>query len=114
MEFDFSQLSEPLRRALKDLGFEKPTPIQREAIPLALKGYDILGQAATGTGKTAAFGIPIIEKMKKEEGLKALILTPTRELAIQVKEQLQELAKYKGLRVSVFTVEHPWRATLSF
>ena len=76
MEFDFSQLSEPLRRALKDLGFEKPTPIQREAIPLALKGYDILGQAATGTGKTAAFGIPIIEKIKKEEGLKALILTP--------------------------------------
>ena len=67
MEFDFSQLSEPLRRALKDLGFEKPTPIQREAIPLALKGYDILGQAATGTGKTAAFGIPIIEKIKKEE-----------------------------------------------
>jgi len=93
MEFDFSQLSEPLRRALKDLGFEKPTPIQKEAIPLALKGYDILGQAATGTGKTAAFGIPIIiEKDKKKEGLKALILTPTRELAIQVKEQLQELA----------------------
>jgi superfamily II helicase len=53
MEFDFSQLSEPLRRVLKDLGFEKPTPIQKEAIPLALKGYDILGQATMGTGKTA-------------------------------------------------------------
>jgi ATP-dependent RNA helicase DeaD len=114
MEFDFSQLSEPLRRALKDLGFEKPTPIQREAIPLALKGYDILGQAATGTGKTAAFGIPIIEKVKKEEGLKALILTPTRELAIQVKEQLQELAKYKGLRVYVFYGGTPVAGNIEF
>jgi Superfamily II DNA and RNA helicases len=114
MEFDFSQLSEPLRRALKDLGFEKPTPIQKEAIPLALKGYDILGQAATGTGKTAAFGIPIIEKVKKEEGLKALILTPTRELAIQVKEQLRELAKYKGLRVSVFYGGTPVAGNIEF
>ncbi len=64
MEFDLLQLSEPF------------TPTQREAIPLAFKGYDILEQAATGTGKTAAFGIPIIEKIKKEEGLKVLILTP--------------------------------------
>jgi Superfamily II DNA and RNA helicases len=102
MEFDFSQLSEQLRRAIKELGFEKPTPIQKEAIPLALKGYDILGQAATGTGKTAAFGISLIERIRKEDGLKALILTPTRELAVQVKEQIQHLAKYKGLKVSVF------------
>ncbi len=102
MDFDFSQLSQPVQKALKDLGFTKPTPIQKEAIPLALKGYDLMGQAATGTGKTAAFGIPIIERVSKEEGLKALILTPTRELALQVKEQLYALSKYKGLRVYAF------------
>lgn len=102
MEFDFSQLSEPLRKALKDLGFSQPTPIQKEAIPLALKGYDVMGQAQTGTGKTAAFGIPIIEKLRREDGLKALILTPTRELALQVKDQLLSLSKYKGLKVFAF------------
>ncbi len=114
MEFNFSQLSEQLRRAIKDLGFEKPTPIQKEAIPLALKGYDILGQAATGTGKTAAFGIPIIEGIRKEDSLKALILTPTRELAIQVKEQIQHLAKYKGLKVSVFYGGTPVAKNIEF
>ncbi|MCS7277760.1 MAG: DEAD/DEAH box helicase [Aquificaceae bacterium] len=102
MEFDFSQLSLPTRKALKDMGFEKPTPIQKEAIPLALKGYDILGQAATGTGKTAAFGIPIIEGSKKEEGTTALVMAPTRELALQVKEQLYQLSKYKGIKVFSF------------
>lgn len=102
MNFEFSQLSEHLRKALKDMGFEKPTPIQKEAIPLALKGYDLMGQAATGTGKTAAFGIPIVEKGKKEEGTIALIMTPTRELALQVKEQLYQLSKYKGLKVFSF------------
>lgn len=102
MDFNFSQLSDLVQRALKDMGFEKPTPIQKEAIPLALKGYDIMGQAATGTGKTAAFGIPIVEGSKKEEGTTALIMTPTRELALQVKEQLQQLSKYKGLKVFSF------------
>ena len=102
MDFDFSQLSISLLKALKDLGFERPTPIQKEAIPLALKGYDIMGQAAPGTGKTAAFGIPIIEGSEKEEGTTALIMTPTRELAIQVKEQLYQLSKYKGLKVFSF------------
>ena len=102
MDFNFSQLSDLVQRALKDMGFERPTPIQKEAIPLALKGYDIMGQAATGTGKTAAFGIPIVEGSKKEEGTTALIMTPTRELALQVKEQLQQLSKYKGLKVFSF------------
>ncbi|RMH81106.1 MAG: DEAD/DEAH box helicase [Acidobacteria bacterium] len=102
MDFKFSQLSPLVQRALQDMGFSEPTPIQKEAIPLALKGYDLLGQAATGTGKTAAFGIPIIEKVKKEDGLKALIMTPTRELALQVKEQLYALSKYKALKVFCF------------
>lgn len=102
MEFNFQQLSEPLGKAIRELGFKEPTPIQSEAIPLALKGYDIMGQAATGTGKTAAFGIPIVESINKGEGLKALILTPTRELALQVKDQLYALSKYKALKVFVF------------
>ncbi|MFN3471484.1 MAG: DEAD/DEAH box helicase [Aquificaceae bacterium] len=102
MEFDFSQLSPLTQKALRDMGFEKPTPIQKEAIPLALKGYDLMGQAATGTGKTAAFGIPIVEKTSKEEGTTALIITPTRELALQVKEQIYQLSKYKGLKVLSF------------
>ncbi|MCX7979539.1 MAG: DEAD/DEAH box helicase [Bacteroidia bacterium] len=84
------------------MGFEKPTPIQQAVIPVALKGYDILAQAATGTGKTAAFGIPIIEKMDRDQGLGSLILTPTRELALQVKEHLYQLSKYKKLRIWSF------------
>ncbi len=112
MQFSFSQLSQPLRKALDDLGFENPTPIQKEAIPLAIKGYDLLGQAATGTGKTAAFGIPIIERLKKEDHFKALILTPTRELAVQVKDQLFALSKYKGLKVFAFYGGTPVRRDL--
>jgi len=84
----FSKLSLELQKALEDAGYKEPTPIQRDAIPLALEGYDILGQAATGTGKTGAFAIPIVEKLQKgKPGVKALVLTPTRELAVQVKEQ---------------------------
>ena len=102
MDFSFEQLSPEVKKALVEMGFSNPTPIQKEAIPLALKGYDLLGQAQTGTGKTGAFGIPIVEKVSKDNGLKALILTPTRELALQVKEQLQAFSKYKGLKVFVF------------
>ncbi len=99
----FSKLSLELQKALEDAGFKEPTPIQRDAIPLALDGYDILGQAATGTGKTGAFAIPIVEKLQKgKPGVKALILTPTRELAIQVKEQFYMLTKYKRLSSYVF------------
>jgi ATP-dependent RNA helicase DeaD len=114
MEFNFQQLSEPLRKAIEELGFKEPTPIQKEAIPLALKGYDLMGQAATGTGKTAAFGIPIIEKVNKSDGLKALVLTPTRELALQVKEQLYALSKYKGLKTAVFYGGTPVRRDVDF
>ncbi len=98
MQFTFSQLSDRLQSALAELEFTKPTPIQEEAIPVALKGEDLLIQARTGTGKTGAFGIPIIERLKRGE--RALILAPTRELAIQIKDHLRDLAKYS--RVSVF------------
>lgn len=86
-------------QAITELGFEESTPIQDKAIPFALAGRDLIGQAQTGTGKTAAFGIPLINKIPvKEERIVALIMTPTRELAIQVSEEIGKLTKYKGLR----------------
>ncbi len=82
--------------ALRDMGFEEATPIQSQCIPLVLEGRDVVGQAQTGTGKTAAFGIPTIEKIsvdKKDPS--ALILCPTRELAVQVSEEIAKIAKYR-------------------
>lgn len=86
-------------QAILELGFEEATPIQEQALPLALAGTDLIGQAQTGTGKTAAFGIPLISKIDREdEKIRALIMTPTRELAIQVAEEIGKLARFKGLR----------------
>ncbi len=102
MSLDFNTLSQPVKRALTEMGFTTPTPIQREAIPPALEGYDIMGQAATGTGKTAAFGIPTVERVKRGEGVQALILTPTRELALQVRDQLKAIGRYKGIKAFAF------------
>ncbi|MDQ0058442.1 ATP-dependent RNA helicase DeaD [Paenibacillus harenae] len=86
-------------QAITELGFEESTPIQDKAIPIALAGTDLIGQAQTGTGKTAAFGIPLINKIPtSEERIVALIMTPTRELAIQVAEEIGKLTRYKGLR----------------
>jgi ATP-dependent RNA helicase DeaD len=86
-------------QAITELGFEESTPIQDKSIPIAMSGSDMIGQAQTGTGKTAAFGIPLINKIPtSEERIVALIMTPTRELAIQVAEEIGKLTKYKGLR----------------
>nr|WP_306798799.1 DEAD/DEAH box helicase [Oceanobacillus saliphilus] len=81
------------------MGFEEATPIQTETIPLALEGNDVIGQAQTGTGKTAAFGIPMINKIdQKLKKIQGLVVAPTRELAIQVAEELNRLSKFKGVR----------------
>ncbi|WNS46161.1 DEAD/DEAH box helicase [Paenibacillus sp. MMS20-IR301] len=86
-------------QAITELGFEEATPIQEQAIPIALTGADMIGQAQTGTGKTAAFGIPLISKISREdEKILALVMTPTRELAIQVAEEIGKLTRFKGLR----------------
>lgn len=86
-------------QAITELGFEESTPIQDKSIPIAMAGSDMIGQAQTGTGKTAAFGIPLINKIPtSEERIVALIMTPTRELAIQVADEIGKLTKYKGLR----------------
>ncbi|WP_427339615.1 DEAD/DEAH box helicase [Caloranaerobacter sp. DY30410] len=97
IEFKDLKISKEILRAIEDMGFEEPSPIQAKAIPLLMEGKDVIGQAQTGTGKTAAFGIPVLEKIKPEsKKLQALILCPTRELAIQVSEELRRLSKYKN------------------
>ncbi len=94
-------ISKPMEKAVLDMGFEEATPIQSLAIPHIMEGRDVIGQAQTGTGKTAAFGIPILEKIDPhQKELQAIILCPTRELAIQVAEELKKLSKYlKNIRV---------------
>ena len=93
--FEDLGLSRELLKAVEDLGFEEPSPIQVLAIPALLAGRDALGQAQTGTGKTAAFGLPLLEKLTAGKHVQALVLCPTRELAIQVAEELNKLAARK-------------------
>jgi ATP-dependent RNA helicase DeaD len=99
--FDELGLSAPVKKAVAELGFEEPTPIQSLAIPIIMAGKDVIGQAHTGTGKTAAFGIPIIERVDpRDRRVQAVVLSPTRELAIQISEELTKLAKdRKGLTI---------------
>lgn len=90
------KLSREMQKAITDMGFEEATPIQSQSIPFMLEGKDVIGQAQTGTGKTAAFGIAAIERIDpKNLAVQAVILCPTRELAIQVSEELKKLSKYK-------------------
>ncbi|RME99772.1 MAG: DEAD/DEAH box helicase [Bacteroidetes bacterium] len=110
MTFQQIGLVEPLLRALADQSYTSPTPIQAQAIPLLLRGQDILGCAQTGTGKTASFALPILQHLYKEKGsgrrkqkprIKALVLAPTRELAIQIERSFQAYGKYTGLYSTV-------------
>ena len=100
MSYSFKQLGliDELLDAVKDLRFTEPTTIQAHSIPLALKNKDIQGSAQTGTGKTAAFALPILQKLHfkevKDDKPKALILAPTRELAMQICEDVKDLSKY--------------------
>jgi ATP-dependent RNA helicase RhlE len=111
-ESAFSKLSlaEPLSRAVAEMGYESMTPIQAQAIPVVLAGRDVMGAAQTGTGKTAAFALPLLQRMLKHENastsparhpVRALVLLPTRELADQVAQQVKLYAKYTNLRSAV-------------
>ncbi|MCR2043614.1 DEAD/DEAH box helicase [Anaerosalibacter massiliensis] len=96
LKFKHAELSEEIKKAISDMGFEEASPIQSQAIPYILEGNDLIGQAQTGTGKTAAFGIPILENCEAENRqLQAIVLCPTRELSIQVAEEIRKLSKYK-------------------
>ncbi|MGI6358305.1 MAG: DEAD/DEAH box helicase [Bacillota bacterium] len=97
-KFTDFELSEPLLRAISDMGFEEATPIQEQAIPLVMSGQDLIGQAQTGTGKTAAFGIPMLEDIDTDSPvIQALVVAPTRELVVQVAEELNRLGKHMGV-----------------
>ncbi|MCH2371356.1 MAG: DEAD/DEAH box helicase [Pirellulales bacterium] len=104
--FDTFGLSPPLLRAIKSRGYEIPTPIQKDAIPLILDGKDVLGCAQTGTGKTAAFALPAIEQLLDEETnrhhkLSVLVLSPTRELAVQINDCFEDYSKHTNVRQTV-------------
>jgi ATP-dependent RNA helicase RhlE len=107
MTFNSLNLTDPILRSLKEEGYTEPTPIQSKAIPIALKGTDLLACAQTGTGKTAAFAIPIIERLNRDTNrdrnkkIRSLIVTPTRELAIQIDESFQNYGRYTGLKTAV-------------
>lgn len=95
MKFEELQINEHILRAVEDMGFEEASPIQAQSIPVILSGQDVVGQAQTGTGKTAAYAIPMLEKIDPQlKKVQAIILCPTRELAIQVAEEIRKLAKF--------------------
>ncbi|MGB3052599.1 MAG: DEAD/DEAH box helicase, partial [Polyangiales bacterium] len=103
-DFQSLGLGEKLRRALRDVGYTEPTPIQSQAIPQLLQGRDLLGIAQTGTGKTAAFALPLLQRLDEENSPakprrpRALILAPTRELALQIHDELERYGKHMRLR----------------
>src|SRR5690554_6775228 len=108
MKFEDLKLTPAILRALKDLDYTDPTDIQAKSIPLILNGEDVLGTAQTGTGKTAAFAVPIIQHLsnnpQSEKGKRkilALIITPTRELAIQIEESFTDYSKYTNIKNTV-------------
>lgn len=99
MIFEEFRLSQETLKSISEVGFEEPTPIQVSAIPLILSGKDLVGQAQTGTGKTAAFAIPIVEKCRRGRKPFTIILEPTRELAVQVAEEMHKIGKHKKITV---------------
>lgn len=107
MQFESLDIIEPILNALKEEGYTTPTPIQKEAIPIVLNGTDLLGCAQTGTGKTAAFAVPILQLLSsnkshhKTRPIRSLVVTPTRELAIQIEESFKAYGKHTGLTSTV-------------
>ena len=98
--FDELKVKETILKGIQELGFATPFPIQSQTIPLLLEGHDVVGQAHTGTGKTAAFGIPMLENISNGGGIQGLIIAPTRELAIQITNELRKV----GSRFNSYTI----------
>ena len=100
MTFNEFNFKDTLNQAINDAGFKEPSPVQADAIPIILEGHDIIAQAQTGTGKTAAFGLPVIQQMSGDKGVEALVIVPTRELAMQVSDELFRFGKTAGLKTA--------------
>ena len=100
MKFTDFNLKPTIQAAIDAAGFKEPSPVQKEAIPLILEGNDIIAQAQTGTGKTAAFGLPIMDQMKADGSVEGLVIVPTRELAMQVSDELFRFGKLSGLKTA--------------
>jgi len=98
--FDELKIKETILKGIQELGFATPFPIQSQTIPLLLEGHDVVGQAHTGTGKTAAFGIPMLENISNGGGIQGLIIAPTRELAIQITNELRKVGKYTKTKIA--------------
>ncbi len=99
MKFEEMNIEQSILGSLNDIGFEQPTRIQSETIPIIKQGYDVIGQSETGSGKTAAFGIPLVEKVVKGGKIQSLVLAPTRELALQIANDLTKYSRFKGLYI---------------
>ncbi|MFT7880763.1 MAG: DEAD/DEAH box helicase [Sulfurimonas sp.] len=100
MKFSDFNLKESIQAAIAEAGFTEPSPVQKEGIPLVLEGHDMIAQAQTGTGKTAAFGLPIMSMMKADGSIEGLVIVPTRELAMQVSDELYRFGKNAGLKTA--------------
>ncbi len=100
MKFTDFNLKDTIQAAITEAGFTEPSPVQKDAIPLVLEGHDIIAQAQTGTGKTAAFGLPIMSMMKADGSVEGLVIVPTRELAMQVSDELFRFGKLSGLKTA--------------
>ncbi|MCK4441966.1 MAG: DEAD/DEAH box helicase, partial [Sulfurovaceae bacterium] len=98
MTFNDFGFNKELLKGVKIAGFREPSPIQKEVIPIIQNGEDLVAQAHTGTGKTAAFGLPIINKIANKEIERALVITPTRELATQISDEIYHLGRFTGIR----------------
>ena len=102
-------LSEDILKALKNLGFDEPSEVQKEAIPYILKDTDIIVKSQTGSGKTASFGIPLCEKVEVESSdVQCLVLVPTRELAMQVKDDISDIGRLKKIRCAAVFGKQPF------
>ncbi len=103
--FENLQLAQPILQALKTKGYTHPTPVQAQAIPAILEGNDLFGSAETGTGKTAAFALPLLELMRRRpsthRGIRTLVLAPTRELAVQIADSFRDYGKNIGIKYCV-------------
>jgi len=100
MKFTDFNLKETIQAAVTDAGFTEPSPVQRDAIPLVLEGHDLIAQAQTGTGKTAAFGLPMMSMMQSDGSVEGLVIVPTRELAMQVSDELFRFGQKSGLKTA--------------